>query len=907
MHSRRKSKAREDTRHETRARTVVRVPDAPAIGYDPLRFARTGETTGRWCRARVRAAHLRPSASTSSRSPFEMKDRPLHLLALALAAGLATGCESIQQGLQREPTPRPRFATLAEHPVPDRGYDVEHYAIDLVLHPELRRIEGACRIRYAPLASGLDEVVLDLDGLDVHDVRDQRERSLTFTREGDELRVRLLEAVEPSDFAELTVRYSGAPRTGLWFSGQRGDGSGPTQVFTHGQAEENRGWFPCLDHPSDRATSEIRVTLPDHWVSIAPGERIDSTTTGDGLRTDHWRMTTPHPSYLVSLVAGELHVERSEWDGIPLVFAAEPQYRAWMEATFEETDEILDFLSDYTGVRYPYPKYSQVCVANFPWGGMENISATTLTPLTLGDDRRNRDQASTGLVAHEAAHQWFGDLFTCRDWSHVWLNEGFASYMTLLYFEETDGVDRFRVLVREAQDQNLEEDRGDDRRPTVWKYWKDPEDLMDTRAYQGAAARLHLLRFVLGDDAFRAGVRTYAAENVGRSVVTDDLQRAMEKVSGRDLDTFFRQWIHGAGVPEFELEWEYDDDDQEVTLHVRQVQFGGGGTTTVFELPVEVEVRDDGGTVTHRVELRNRKERFTFPVAGRPTYVRFDKNGWIPKRVEWKKRGVAEWLAIAHEDDDVNGRRDAIRALGQLGEFLRERGRLDDAETVVAELVDRLFRDGNEHVRAAAAKALGRARGLEARERLIVAVGRDESALVRAAGLEALSMFDPGEELAEVAERAFDEGYSWNTMGAAAGLMAAAAPDRAYAWITQKLFIDSPHDLLRASLFAHLGELKNDGVNEQLRRWALDDSVHPAARGAAVEALGKRRRDISGNSRFIAGFLDEENFRLRRSAVGALARLGGDNARRALRAHYTEARTSGERRAIEAVLSGPDL
>ncbi len=819
---------------------------------------------------------------------------------LALAALLTVGCQTDGSYRFRAPTEQERAQEAAA--VLARSYDVDHYAIDIVLHPATRRIEGTCSVRFLATRAGVNEIALDLVDLDVISIVDGAGRPLGYRHDGKVLTVKLAEPIGTSNLTEVVVEYGGAPSTGLWFSGERPGDSMPTQVFTQGEAEHSRGWFPCFDQPSDRATSEVSVTMPSEWVSFAPGERVGATESGSA-RTERWRMDTPHPSYLVSLVAGEFAVTESDWNGVPLSFAVAPEFASWAEASFHETDEILTFLSDYTSIRYPYPKYSQVCVDNFPYGGMENISATTLTPLTLGDERAMRDEPSTSLVAHEAAHQWFGDLFTCKDWSHIWLNEGFATYMTMLYFEETRGVDDFRARMRDAQDDYTAEDRGAARRSTVSDDWKDPEDLMDTRAYQGGAARLHLLRFMLGDDVFRAGIRTYASENAGRSVETDDFRRAMEKVSGRDLQGFFDQWIYGRGFPEFEMRWEWNEIEGVVNVSVRQTQDTADGTPAIFRVPVEIEIRDEAGAVAHRVELTRRSESFEFPVAGHPVFVRFDKNGWIPKHLSTVKR-APELLAIANEDEDVNGRRDAIRALGEVAADARIRERTADVQTIIAELTHALATDTSAAVRATAATALGAAQGLEARERLLTAVRTDTEARVRVAALNALAKFAPSPELLGCGREAFAAGYSWKTMGAAAGLVIANDPAGAYTWLTEKLFVDSPHDVLRADLLAHLGGLATDGVDDQLRRWANDESSHARARAAAIEQIGKRRRQSIENSRFVAKFLDEPNFRLRRAAVEALSALGDDSSRRALRAYYPRARTAAERRVIEAASRG---
>jgi aminopeptidase N len=815
-----------------------------------------------------------------------------------LVLALATGCK----GLPLPPHPGPIGAAPARETA-DRGCDVLHYALDLEVRPRTKEIEGSCRIQFASTIEGLREVVLDLEGLVVRGIRDPQGRELAYTRDGTDLRVVLPAALGRGAEGEFTVLYGGAPVDGLWFSGARGAEGLPTQVFTHGEAEHARGWFPCIDRPAERATTELRVTIPKDWVAFAAGERVEVEEQGE-QRVERWTMPVAHPSYLTSLTAGEFVVLDGEWDGIPLTFAAEPRYAEWIPAAFDETDEILATFSELTGIRYPYPKYSQTAVANFPWGGMENVSSTTLSPLALGDALCQRDHPATELVAHEAAHQWFGDLVTCRDWSELWLNEGFATYFSLLYFEETRGPDEFRARLRDAQQAYLEQDRGADRRPTVWSGWKDGEDLMDTRAYEGAAARLHLLRYLVGDERFFAGIRTYAAENAGRAVSSEDLQRAFEKVSGQDLDRFFEQWIHGRGYPEFQFEWSWDRDRRQVVVDVRQTQTTGDGTP-IFVLPVDVEVLDEGGRHVHRLELDRRSQRFTLPADGQPFYVQFDKYGWIPKAITWK-RSPAEWLAILDSDDDVNGRRDALCALGGLASAAQ---RLDPVahETYVGAIVHALLRDKSPWVRVAAAEALAQARGVEARQRLVQAAQGDPEARVRVAALQGLCAFGPNEDLTALAERAFEERFSWETMGAAAGLRVTAAPAGAFEWIRERLAIASPHDELRGYLFEHLGTLPGRTVGDELRKWVADDSVDSSARTVAIRVLANRSAEVGDNARCLSPLLGSTDFRLRRAAVVALASLADDSARRALRAYYPSSQVPSERRAIEATLTGPGL
>jgi aminopeptidase N len=817
------------------------------------------------------------------------------LTALGALLLLSGGCRT-QPSIDEEAGPDGRGDEAAA------GLDVEHYAIELVLHPGDRRIEGRCRVRLYPATSALTEVTLDLAGLQVRGVTDETGRPLDFVHLDAALVMQLAEPLSPGEYTELAIHYGGRPSGGLCFSGERPDGSGPTQVFSLGESRSNRGWFPCSGDPSDHATSEVRVTMPAGWISMAAGESVDRRQES-GQVIEHWRMSTPHPSHLVTLAAGEFIVRESDWEGVPLLFVAEPHHARLLEASLRETDEILAFFSDYTGVRYPYPKYSQTVVANFPGSGMESISATTLPSQILDDERGRRDGHLSGLVAREAAQQWFGALVSCREWSHLWLTEGLSSYLALLWVEHSLGLDEFRARMRDTQLTDLTFNRGARRQPMVWEGWKEVDDLLSPPRIEGAAARLHLLRFLLGDQVFRAAIQTFVAENAGRSVDTEDFRRTLEKVSGRDLGEFFAQWILGVGHPELELAWSWNSRSGTVRLDVRQVQEARHGTPAVFRFPVEVEFLEDGGTRAHRIEITERRQSFELPADGKPLYVRFDKHGWVPMVVSWK-RPAAQWLAIASHDDDVNGRRRAVVALGDLAGRSRTGENLAAQETYVAQIITGMRNDSSVAVRVDAARALAAAGGLEARERLMEVALESEAAGVRVAALQSLEAWGEDPRIAELARVAFDQGYSWATMGAAAGLVCRADPEGAYAWITGRLLIDSPHDQLTGYLLEHLGSLSNRAATGQLLRWARDDSVHPTARAVALRQLPRRDRDRVSNARAVAEFLDSPSFLLRQAAVQALAEFDSAPARRALEAHYPNAVTARERRTIEAALEG---
>lgn len=814
----------------------------------------------------------------------------LFLPAVFLAAACGTVAENVRRPV--------RTTELTAHSPRPSVIDVEHYSISLRLMPEQRALEADCTIRFRPTASGLQTVSLDLEGLSVYSVRDQAGTALEFRHAGGVLDIDLAGMPAAGTSTELTIAYGGQPAKGLWFAGDRAGVS--THVFTQGETEDSRWWFPCWDAPSDRATSELRVTMPAEWVSVAAGEKVERRDLGNGYATEHWRMNFDHPCYLVTLVAGEFVVQQDMWRSVPLLYLSEPQYAPYLETVFARTGSALDFLSELTGLDYPYPKYSQACVDNFPFGGMENISATTMTDTILTDERGRRDKSADGLIIHEAAHQWFGDLITCRDWSHIWLNESFATYSEWLYWESADGPDAFRARVREGQDDYLSQDVGGDRRPHVWNVYRDPIDLFVSggQAYPGGASRLHLLRFVLGDEDFFGGLRRYVSDHAGSSVVTSDFQRSMEAVSGEDLTPFFEQWLYQPGYPEFRVEWTWDDLASNVVVRVEQVQATAHHTPYVFEAPVDIEVLTRKGPQVHRLYIDERREAFEIACDEEPVWVRFDKNGWLPKRLESVKR-AQEWLQIASRDDDVNGRYDAVRALGKLAAEERDP---ENKRLYVAEIVSRLRTDPIELVRTASAAALGMAGGAEARANLELAARSDASAPVRTAALDALHRWGPDPILGEFAREVYAQQYSWKTMGAAAGLVVAADPDNAFGWLTRQMFTEAPHDVLQGYLLERLAKLDRDGVEEQLLRWARDESLAQGARAVAVKELARLTRGSSRTARELTPLLDEPGFRLRRSVLEALGSYADIGTQKALEAYYERSVFPRERRIIEGAL-----
>jgi aminopeptidase N len=804
----------------------------------------------------------------------------LHVLRAGLPLVLMVGCATAPAA--------PREARSEA----EARFDVEHYALDLSIDPATRSLRGSCRIRLWPAGAAIGEVELDFVGLHVDSVEDVDGRDLGFRQGEASVRVDLAQRVDPGAFAEFTVHYSGRPQRGLHFTAER-DGL-PTQVYTQGECIDARAWFPCQDEPWERATSELCVRVPRDWKVLAAGERIERTEDG-ATATELWRTTFPHPAYLETLVAGEFAVAASEWDGVPLVFAAAPRLAADIAPTFVETADVLAYFSSRTGVRYPYPKYSQAAVDGFQYGGMENVSATTLVDSAVTDAAARLDASPRGLIAHEAAHQWFGDLVTCADWSHAWLNEGFATYFTDLYVESALGNDAFLLAVDDQRRGWLARDAGTNRRPIVHAVGGDPiQGFFSGHVYEGGAVRLHHLRRLLGDAAFFRGVQSYLGENAGRGVVTDDLRRALESSSGRDLRTHFDRWFRSHGHPRIEFAARYEADRRELAIDVRQVQ-----EDAPFPCLVEVEVADENGVRVERLELEGRSEHFALPQSIAPKWVRLDPGCALPAEIA-ESRTYDEWLAILAAAPDAAGRRSAAEFLGA-----KSREALDGRlwERIVRGLTEAAHDEASPDVRRRIVEQLDPSQKSAAKGTLCDRAAHDTDASVRAAAFRALEASGEDAVVADLARAEVARDVSYVAVGAALGALARAEPGDSFAMLAEQLRIPSPHGEREARVLAEIVRLPDPRSANLLRGAAVDESLPDAPRRVAIAELGRVAKTDPEARAALLTALDSRRLVVRRDAIAALTNAVTPEVRTRLERLARVAVDSREKSAIARALA----
>lgn len=781
---------------------------------------------------------------------------------------------------------RPTFA-------PHRVCDVRHLRIEVGLDFLDRRVDGVCTQSLTVLNDGPTTLVLDAVEMTVHQVSRAGE-PLDYHHDGKRLSVELGEQKRGTEL-DLVIRYTARPRRGLYFlAPDDGYPARPEQVWTQGQDEDNRFWFPCFDHPHGKSTSEVVVTVPARMTALSNGVLLSDRPSDDGeRRTLHYRHDVPHSSYLITLVAGQFHEKRESWEGVELRYLVAPEHAADLDRSLGRTAEMMALFSRLTGRKYPYSTYSQVCVADFIFGGMENTTATTLTDSTLHDERAHQDFSSEPLVAHELAHQWFGDLLTCRDWSEGWLNEGFATYFEILWKEHWAGRDEADYDRMVDQEAYLDEDSGRYRRAIVTKFFDEPIDLFDRHLYEKGSTVLHMLRQELGDERFWRALQHYVQKHAQGSVETRDLVRAIEEATGWNGDRFFFQWVTSPGHPELGVELSWDEKAQLVSVVVDQRQ-DTSGDVPLFELPLKLRFVVDGKVEERTVPVSRAHQSFLLPFAVRPTQMIVDPGNHLTKSIDTKKpiEITCNELKLAELAID---RLFAARALGKAGDL-----------SATSALVEAMKKDRFWAVRGEAALALGKLKSSEAREAIAEAIETEAHPRARRMILRALGAFRHDLRASEIAaHKLFAGDASYFVEGESGLVLARTRAATAFDSLQELLHRPSWNDTIAASALSAFAELRDARAVAIVTEWARYGR-HPAARRAAVATLGSLGADLPDERRGIlealTEYLDDPDFRVRYATVDALGHIGDRRAIGALlRCERRDLDGRVRRRAKEAV------
>ena len=556
---------------------------------------------------------------------------------------------------------------------PSREFDMLHVAIDVTPDFKARSVSGKVTFRFKPIAKPFAE--LKLNGIDfVVSSVESSEKILGYQATTEHVIVTFSEAVPVGKEVSVTIYYSATPDKGLYFrTPEMGYPAGDSHLWTQGEPHEARHWFPSFDAPNEKFTSEVTCHVPEGMVVISNGKKMsEEKDDATGLISVRWLQEKPHSNYLIALCAGYFKKIEDTHRDIPLAFWTPVSQIDQAQSSFRDTKDMLEFFEKETGVPYPWAKYDQVCVEDFGWGGMENTTITILNDNTLFTDATENLRDSTSLVAHELAHQWFGDYVTCKDWSHLWLNEGFATYYDALYQGHKFGRDDFLYQMRGNANGVL--NQANDTNAIVRRNFKNPEEQFGFHAYPKGSWILHMLRSQLGDDLYRSIVKTYLERHALGNVATDDFNKVIEELSGRSFDQFFNQYVYHAHHPELDINYSWDDRTKLAKVSIQQVQ-KLSEDVLLFNVPLPVRFKGKSGSVVERTfNVKEKAEDFYVALAEVPEIVRIDPGYTLLAKITFKAP-TAMLRAQLADKTDLLGRLLAIEALSGKAEEL---GRLKD-------------------------------------------------------------------------------------------------------------------------------------------------------------------------------------------------------------------------------------
>jgi aminopeptidase N len=524
----------------------------------------------------------------------------------------------------------------------DSRIDVMYYGLNIKVTNSPQYISGSAIMNIKVNASSINSCSIDLSNvLKVDSVLLNRTKA-TFVHSKNIINIDLNKTYSKDGIFSLQIFYNGKPSDGLFFGTHNG---GYPIIFTNSEPYGASYWYPCKDTPADKAdSSDVWITVSDSLTPVSNGILEGIVNNGNGTHTYYWKNHYPIAQYLISLAISNymqyntyFHYGVNDSMIITHYIFPDPEFFNAIKEVLDETDDMIAVFSQRYGL-YPFIKerYGHAQILGRGFMGIEGVAmehqtCTSISALCLG---------MKSIIAHELAHQWYGDKITCRDWHHIWLNEGFATYSEAVYLEATDGVDSYN------QDIQNRINSAKDAQGSIWvqDISNVDEIFSGTRSYAKGACVLHMLRGIVGDSTFFNIMKTYSNEPsiVYGSATTEDFQAVAENISGQDLDYFFQEWIYGENYPKYTVRWSKNNISKEtykVNLNINQIV---NINPSFFTMPVRIKVYISSGDTIVTLFNNTQNQDFQFEVNGNPDSINFDYGDWILKDVLIVTAGVEE-------------------------------------------------------------------------------------------------------------------------------------------------------------------------------------------------------------------------------------------------------------------------
>lgn len=552
--------------------------------------------------------------------------------------------------------------------------DILHTQLDVSFNWELQRMPGVAQITFKPYFYNINSVDFDAKGQDIEYVKlvtSTGKTDLEYTYQNDVIYVSLDRYYNRNEQLKIEIKYVAKPNEretsagsaitsdkGLYFINPLGqDEHKPTQIWTQGEAEANSVWFPTVDAPNERCTHQISMTVDTQYVTLSNGELVSSKAQENGKRTDVWVQNKPIAPYLFMMAVSEFSVVTDSLDGMEVSYYVDPAYEPYAREIFAHTSEMITFYSDLLGYDYPWNKYSQAIVHDYVSGAMENVSAVIFGDFAHQTHQEMIDGNYEEVVSHELFHHWFGDVVTCESWANLPLNESFATYGEYLWDEYKHGKDYADASFDynlSAYLRNVENSGAVD---MIRFSYNRPDDMFDSHSYAKGGRILHMLRNLVGDEAFFESLKLYLHQNEYKSVEIHNLRLAFEEVTGQDLNWFFNQWFMGKGHPQLDITYSYDSAQAVQYVHVAQNQ--NTSEWGMFKFPVAIDVYVNGSVTRYDVMVDSLEQTFQFKVSQQPDLVNFDAEKILVCEKE-DHHTLSEWQTLFAQGKNFMDQKEAL-------------------------------------------------------------------------------------------------------------------------------------------------------------------------------------------------------------------------------------------------------
>jgi aminopeptidase N len=742
--------------------------------------------------------------------------------------------------------------------VPIKEFHMINLSLNFCFNIDKKELFGEATEKIVPLHENYQQIHLDAGNMQIESVT-MNGKNMKYNYDDKELTINLEHKYNLTDTLTYTIKYSTFPDRGIFFVlPDSGYPDRIPEIWSQSEDEDAHYWYPCHDYPDDFSTSEMTITAPDDWVVVSNGalQKVE-TDKKDSTKTFYWVESVPHVVYLNSIVAGKFKIVKDHYGKIPVYYYVPPKYYEDAKEDFKYEPDILKFYSMVTGYQYPWEKLSLSTVNDFTEGGMENASAITLESQTLHDINAEPQGSSISLIAHETAHQWFGDLLTCRSWSNAWLNEGFATFFETLYQRHLFCEDYFSYETNNNHDITINEDN-QRRQSTYYFRYKRPDDVFSDYIYQRGASILNMIRGMLGDSLFFKAINHYVHEFQHKNVDTRDFQEAIQEATGKNLDWFFDEWVYKGGHPKFDVNYTYDLQKQQLTLDVSQTQ-KVDSLTPVYRMPVGILIETSKRKIDTTITVDSLQNKFEFQVPEKPLMVNFDEDNLLIKEMNFKK-SEEELAYQLKKDPNATGRMWASDQLAKLDTTSAETALINALENdefwgVREECAENLGRfittnsetalistvkDKDERVQEAAINSLANFNGGNISILLKLKFHNEDNPYIKAAAVRSLASVDSSKAMPEINEALGMESYRGIVRGGAIAALSIISPEKAYAKAAEYAKYGYDSDLReRAITEIEYLNVNSDSTLQLLEKYGKDPYIW--VRRSAYYALGRLR------------------------------------------------------------------